>query len=243
VRRTLHRKERAADASGPASMITGAATGENCNCSSAAVFSTHEHRANGAGSRIDCAVCGVTSLLDQRTTARDEAMQLCECCESNTEARVLQPFSTSLHLNINRALLVTNFVTNGERAMSLMSRAQMSRNHVSPQYAIFATICVAALALLPVDSYAQGTAPSREVHYSDLDLAKQADVEKLYKRLRAAGNIVCSNPLLTGQYNDCFNDAIARAVASIDNSNLTALYRGDGRMRIANESRDAPDRS
>jgi UrcA family protein len=69
------------------------------------------------------------------------------------------------------------------------------------------------------------------VSYADLDLSKTAGAQTLYKRIKAAAARVCGSH---GRYTtleprkvwrNCFDTAVANAVAQIDRPTLTALHR------------------
>jgi UrcA family protein len=69
------------------------------------------------------------------------------------------------------------------------------------------------------------------VHYKDLDLNRPHDVAKLYNRIAIAADRVCGPRSLTGSnykiadYESCYSDAIAQAVAHIDQASVTNYYR------------------
>lgn len=70
------------------------------------------------------------------------------------------------------------------------------------------------------------------VRFGDLDLAKPAGIEELYKRIRKAADKACGG-YPSGQviwqkqnYRQCREMAVARAVQDVDNGQLTALHAG-----------------
>ena len=72
--------------------------------------------------------------------------------------------------------------------------------------------------------------PSVTVSYADLDLASQAGAQVLYQRIKQAAQTVCAalaSKQLERQalWHDCYEQAVANAVATIDRPLLTALHR------------------
>ena len=77
------------------------------------------------------------------------------------------------------------------------------------------------------------------IKYSDLDLSRDSDVRELYARLRRASDEVCSqfrdslelrNKRL---YKSCFQDALTRAVDSVDHAAVPAMLAGARSIHIA----------
>ncbi len=71
--------------------------------------------------------------------------------------------------------------------------------------------------------------PSVVVKYSDLTLATDSGVNKLYRRIMSAARQVCpDSPIrdfgMLRQVEACRNQAGARAVRQMDNSSLAALH-------------------
>lgn len=77
----------------------------------------------------------------------------------------------------------------------------------------------------PVESH------SSTVHFQDLNLNRQHDVAKLYNRITVAADRVCGPRSLTGShyktadYQSCYADAVAQAVAHVDRAAVTSYYR------------------
>jgi UrcA family protein len=74
-------------------------------------------------------------------------------------------------------------------------------------------------------------APAVRVSYSELDLSKDAGVERLYARLRHAAGQVCGDAdnrdLVAGRYRDaCVHAALDRAVEQVHSARLTARHKG-----------------
>jgi UrcA family protein len=89
--------------------------------------------------------------------------------------------------------------------------------------------------MLASSSFAGGAAetPSVRVAYGDLDLTRDAGVDRLYVRLRRAAGSVCGNTDirdLRGGANRraCVARALGGAVDSVHNSKLSARHRGAG---------------
>jgi UrcA family protein len=77
------------------------------------------------------------------------------------------------------------------------------------------------------------------VHFKDLDLNRPHDVARLYNRITIAADRVCGPRSLTGSnyktadYESCYADAVARAVAHVDQPSVTSYYR---QQRLAEPS-------
>ena len=69
------------------------------------------------------------------------------------------------------------------------------------------------------------------VHFKDLDLNRPHDVAKLYNRITIAAEKVCGPRSLTGahykiaDYESCYADTVAQAVAHVDQPMVTSYYR------------------
>jgi UrcA family protein len=76
------------------------------------------------------------------------------------------------------------------------------------------------------------------VNYADLDLSKPAGVGALYRRLEKAAKTVCGpyadrDPRRKAVWRDCYDQAVANAVANIDRPMLTALHSAKKAPRTA----------
>ena len=73
-------------------------------------------------------------------------------------------------------------------------------------------------------------ARSVAVRYQDLDLSTLFGANSLYQRIRGAARVACGEPGYDlhskSLYRDCYADAVADAVAAVNNPNLTAVHRG-----------------
>jgi UrcA family protein len=91
-------------------------------------------------------------------------------------------------------------------------------------------LAVSLISLACASAYADSP-NSSIVHYKDLDLNRSHDVAKLYNRIALAADRVCGPRTLTGSnykiadYESCYADAIAQAVAHIDQASVTSYYR------------------
>jgi UrcA family protein len=74
-------------------------------------------------------------------------------------------------------------------------------------------------------------APTAHVRFADLDLNKDAGVERLYARLRHAAEAVCGSVdardlARLSQHEACLREALDRAVADVHSARLTARHKG-----------------
>lgn len=85
--------------------------------------------------------------------------------------------------------------------------------------------------LVSYSASAEPKVKAQAVSYADLDLSKPAGAQTLYKRIQKAARHVCGP---TDQYTyvtprkvfrECYEEAIAAAVAQVDRPSLTALHR------------------
>jgi UrcA family protein len=93
------------------------------------------------------------------------------------------------------------------------------------------------IACVAFDNAASAAEPSdllvAKVRFADLNLANAVGATTLYGRIRAAAEEVCA-PLSGRSVGErprhyaCVQSAIASAVASVDSSELTAVYRAHG---------------
>ncbi len=84
--------------------------------------------------------------------------------------------------------------------------------------------------LLAAGSALAANAPELKVSYRDLNLANQADVRVLYRRLQAAASEVCGN--VPAQqlarhlaFERCYDAALQSAVTQIDVPQLQAMHQ------------------
>lgn len=127
-------------------------------------------------------------------------------------------------------------------------------SHYTFRVARYVAACAVTALSLSVTAHAGDTAETpldSRVHetvisYSDLDLSRDTDVHTLYTRLQRASDQVCgqyrdSRDLRTKQlYKMCFQDTLARAVDSVDNAAVTAMFAADDRVRVASRYFKAP---
>jgi UrcA family protein len=89
-----------------------------------------------------------------------------------------------------------------------------------------------ALGAVCSDPASAANSDGMTVSYQDLNLANQADVRLLYRRLKAAASGVCGN--VPAQelarhlaFERCYNAALERAVTQIDVPQLQAMYQSE----------------
>ena len=89
--------------------------------------------------------------------------------------------------------------------------------------------------LVAYSASAEPKAKQQTVSFADLDLSKPAGAQTLYKCIKAAARRVCGpvdrytfvTPAQTSR--QCYEQAIADAVAQVDRPSLTALHREETR--------------
>jgi UrcA family protein len=95
-------------------------------------------------------------------------------------------------------------------------------------------VAVSVISLAYAAAYAdspQIQTHSSIVHFRDLNLNRPQDVARLYNRITVAAGRVCGPRTLTGSnykvadYESCYADAVAQAVAHVDNASVTGYYR------------------
>jgi len=89
--------------------------------------------------------------------------------------------------------------------------------------------------LIAYSASAEPKVKTQAVSYADLDLSKPAGAQTLYKRIKAAARHVCGPAdqytFVTppAAFRECFEKAVADAVAQVDRPSLTALHREETR--------------
>jgi UrcA family protein len=102
---------------------------------------------------------------------------------------------------------------------------------------LVATAIFGVLALsLSAVSAADPSDTSRTVTFADLNPANPSDAHVLYRRIRAAAQVVCSSYFfLTDTAKvDCVRDATADAVAKLNQPALTAVYNANNKTSAPN---------
>ena len=105
-----------------------------------------------------------------------------------------------------------------------------------------------ASSALYADSVADEIRRSTTVHYADLNLNKTVGVAALYRRITAAASRVCGQRALTGsnyplpEYTNCYDEAIASAVARVDRPQLTAYYHAQAAQSGSQKIASVPSR-
>ncbi len=85
----------------------------------------------------------------------------------------------------------------------------------------------AGLGATPV--YADEAPPSIHVKYGDLDITQREGATVLFERIRGEAHQVCapldrSAPSMQMKYRSCVDDAVARAVTSVNEPALASVY-------------------
>jgi UrcA family protein len=85
-----------------------------------------------------------------------------------------------------------------------------------------------------------GPLPAETVYFSDMKLDSPAGVETLYGRLNNAARYVCDRSIANSTWSDsrslwqqCYKQALADAVAKVNNERLTGLYEESQSKRAA----------
>lgn len=107
-------------------------------------------------------------------------------------------------------------------------------------------IGLAAASLLSINAQAGAdpyAAPQKAVDYSDLNLAVPADANVLYTRLQKAAKSVCGPIEIRdlrkrSKQRECYRESLAAAVATVNHNTVTALYKADKSIQLA-EQRNA----
>jgi UrcA family protein len=95
-------------------------------------------------------------------------------------------------------------------------------------------VAMSVIALACAGAYADSPpfeTHSSVVHIKDLNLNRPQDVATVYQRITVAADRVCGPRSLPGShyrttdYENCYADALARAVARIDQPSVTSYYR------------------
>jgi UrcA family protein len=85
--------------------------------------------------------------------------------------------------------------------------------------------------LVAYSASAEPKVKSQSVSFADLDLSKPAGAQTLYKRIQKAARHVCgpidkyTYVIPRKAFRECYEEAIAAAVAQVDRPSLTALHR------------------
>jgi UrcA family protein len=114
--------------------------------------------------------------------------------------------------------------------MILNARLHSSTRSTSLQIALAAIACGITLMTTPASAgEGDGQPLTKVVRFADLNLNGEAGVQTLYGRLRLAATQVCApfrgNSLREKtKWRECFDPALARSVAKVDEPRLTAHY-------------------
>ena len=89
---------------------------------------------------------------------------------------------------------------------------------------------------LCVVATADPSAETRTVKFADLDMSNPSSAHVLYRRIRAAAQVVCSTYFFATDTDKarCVRDATADAVTKIDQPALSAVYSANNRTPASN---------
>jgi UrcA family protein len=107
-------------------------------------------------------------------------------------------------------------------------KTELKTWYESARFALIGTLVLICAA--PYAAVAQDPQPlSRTVAYGDLNLDSPEGARVLYARLRSAARTVCeparSPVLMNDRSEECYRNALAKAVAQVNKSTLTKLYK------------------
>ena len=124
--------------------------------------------------------------------------------------------------------------------MSLKSLMHSAAHATRARHALLTAIGVTALSLIAVNVQAQTVAKQTTVSLKGLNLAKIDDAKAAYSKLRTAARYVCEQPTrdprVVQRRQQCFDEALSNAVASVGSGNLSALHDSDRNVRLAQRS-------
>lgn len=113
--------------------------------------------------------------------------------------------------------------------------------------ALWSALGVASMGLFSSAVCADETPEQVVVQYADLDLSSQQDAKRLYSRLQRASQHVCREfegrePVKARLRQQCYDEALANAVASVDHAVVTAMH-ADKKVRLAQRKPASEPRS
>ena len=111
-------------------------------------------------------------------------------------------------------------------------------------YTAFSTVALSLFGAGVHASAIEASPAQKVVRYSDLDLSQRDGAKMLYARLQGAATQVCGtldrrNLRQMQLQRECYEKALAEAVVSVDKSAVTALYRSDKTIRVAQQTAKA----
>jgi UrcA family protein len=122
--------------------------------------------------------------------------------------------------------------------MSFVNVRNSATHATRARRALISAVGVTLLSLGSATVCAASPLPQKEVSLADLDLSLAADTNKAYGRLAAAAKVVCrqidiAEPRGMRSRNQCFKVALANAVNTVNNEQLTRLHQSDRSVRLA----------
>jgi UrcA family protein len=100
---------------------------------------------------------------------------------------------------------------------------------------IASAICGVLASSLSVASAADSSAASRTVRFADLDISNPSGAHVLYRRIRAAAQVVCSYYFFATDSDRarCVRDATADAVNRINQPALSAVHNSSNKTSVS----------
>lgn len=118
----------------------------------------------------------------------------------------------------------------------------MHQSLSAPVRVIGMALAIAAASLVAdIASAKEHDAVSTVVGYSDLDLTQSSDTARLYARLQYAAKKVCNSYdsrelRMKERHAACYDSALSKAVAQVDDAKLSSLHAAEPRIRLARKS-------
>ena len=117
----------------------------------------------------------------------------------------------------------------------------MHQSLSAPVRVIGMALAIAAASLVADIASAKDGAVSTVVGYSDLDLTQSSDTSRLYARLQYAAKKVCNSYdsrelRMKERHAACFDAALSKAVAQVNDAKLSSLHAAEPRIRLARKS-------
>jgi UrcA family protein len=118
----------------------------------------------------------------------------------------------------------------------------MHQSRSAPSRVIALALAIGAASLIAdVATASEGDRVSTVVTYRDLDPSRATDAQRLYARLKYASKQVCSSYEGRGlqmwrQRDACLDEALTKAVETVNEPQLTALHAAEPRIRVARKS-------
>ena len=121
---------------------------------------------------------------------------------------------------------------------SMTVQGEMTMNTSVPSTGLRGLVATAVFGFLGLDlcvvAAADPSTVSRTVKFADLNISNPSDAHVLYRRIRAAAQVVCSHYFLLTDTDKarCVRDATADAVARINQPALSAVYNASNKASV-----------